>query len=137
MSNSIGSVRVTLSAPGPGGSTIAAAAASLPAFAALSVGVVDVPDTTASATAFAVPFGSIAVGASAILVHNKMGQDAILKINGSLALTNLPDDGWFMLSMAGLPAATKLTAVSLTTTATVDGSTTARSVEFYVLGDPV
>lgn len=137
MSNSVGSVKITLSAPGPGGATIPASAASLPAFAASSYGQVDVPDTTAGATAFAIPFGSIAVGASMVLVHNKMGQDAILKINGSLALTNLPDDGWFLLSMAALPAATKLTAVSLTTTATVDGATTARSVEFWVLGDPV
>jgi len=42
-----------------------------------------------------------------------------------------------LLSMAALPAASKLTACSLTTTGTVDGSTIARSIEFYVLGDPV
>lgn len=137
MSNKIGSLKVTASFPGPGGSTVSASESVLAAFAASSYGQVDVPDQTAGAVAFDIPFGSIAVGASGILVQNNMGQDAILKINGSAALNDIPDGGVVLIAAAGLPASAKLTALSLTTTATVDGSTTARTVDFWVLGDPV
>lgn len=44
-------------------------------FQAESVGVIDVPDTTASATEYSIPFGSIGVGATFLLVQNKTGQD--------------------------------------------------------------
>ncbi len=137
MANAIGSVKVTISFPGPGGSTVAGAENILAAFAGSSYGQVVVPDATAGATAFAIPFGSIATGASAVLIQNKMGQDAILKINGSAALNDIPDDGVVLIGGAGLPAAGKLTALSLTTTATVDGSVTPRKIDFWVLGDPV
>lgn len=134
MANSTGSVKITLSFPGPGGATIAAALSVLPSFQASSFGQVDVPDTTPSSTAFSIPFGSIAVGASLVLIQNKTGQEMSLKLNGSAALQNIPDQGVVLLPVAALPAASKLTAVSLTTTATQSGAGT---IDFYVLGDPV
>lgn len=137
MSNKIGSVKVTLSYPGPGGSTVAASQSILASFMGSSSGQIDVPDATAGATAFSVPFGTVATGATMVLVVNKMGQDAILKVNGSLALNNIPDGGVALITAASLPAASKLTAVSLTTTDTVDGSETDRTIDYWVLGDPV
>jgi hypothetical protein len=136
MANEIGSIKVIVSFPGPGGAMVAASENVLAAFAGSSFGQVDVPDMTAGATAFAIPFGSIATGASAILIQNKMGQDAVLKINGSAALNDIPDNGVVLIGAAALPASAKLTSLSLTTTATVDGSTIDRKIDFYVLGDP-
>lgn len=129
MSNSTAAVRVTITA---GSRSVAEAIA--PTYNAISDGIVDVPDATTSATAITIPFGGVGVGASLLWVKNKAGQDMILKVNGSLAVVNLPDGGCFLLTSAALPAATKLTSATLTTTATV---TPAGTVEYLVAGDPV
>lgn len=129
MSNSTGSVKNQVTA---GARAISSTVA--PTYNAVSDGTIDVPDSTAGAVAFSIPFGAVGVGASFVWCKNKSGQDMIVKINGSLALFDLPDGGEISISSAALPASTKLTALSLTTTATV---TPAGSIEFLVGGDPV
>ena len=129
MSNSTGSVKNQLTA---GSRAVSSTVA--PTYNAVSDGTVDVPDATTSATALAIPFGAVGVGASFVWCKNRSGQDLIVKINGSLALFNLPDGGEISISSATLPAATKLTALSLTTTATV---TPAGTIDYFVGGDPV
>jgi hypothetical protein len=102
-------------------------------YQAFGEGTMDVPDTTTSATAFDIPFGSIADGATALEVVNKTGQDMTLKLNGSLALCDLPDGSGILLTAADVPAGTPLTAASLTTTATQAGAGT---IAYKVFGDP-
>lgn len=129
MSNSTGSVRNQLTA---GSRSVSSTVA--PLYNAVSDGTLDVPDATAGATAFAIPFGGVGVGATFVWVKNRSGQDMIVKINGSLALFNLPDGGEISISAANMPTSTKLTALSLTTTATV---TPAGTIEYFVGGDPI
>ena len=128
MANTTGLLRTNVTAPTR---TIADQVA--PPYRALSDGIIDVPDTTASATAYSIPFGGIGTGATLLHVKNKTGQDMIVKINGSLALFNLPTNGEVTISAAALPASTPLTALSLTTTATQSGDGT---IEYLVAGDP-
>lgn len=129
MSNSTGSVKNQVTA---GSRAVSSTVA--PTYNAVSDGTIDVPDSTAGATAFTIPFGAVGVGATFVWVKNKSGQDMSVKINGSLALFNLPNGGELSISSAALPAATPLTALSLTTTATV---TPAGSIDYLVGGDPI
>lgn len=132
MSNSTGSIKLTMTLPGPGGASVALSASLLPAFQSMSVGQIDVPDAEASATAHAIPFGSIAK-ATACLVRNKTGQRCTVKINGSAGLNDLGDGGWLLISQNELPGGGDLTALSLTTTDIQSG---AGLIEFWVVGDP-
>jgi len=127
MANSTASVKVNITA---GSRSVAVTIA--PTYNGLADGVIDVPDTTVSTTAYSIPFGSIA-SATAVWVQNKTGQPMSLKLNGSAALNNLPDGAGLLIAAAAL-ATGPLTAVSLTTTATQSGAGT---IEFLVLGDPV
>lgn len=129
MANSTGSVRNQVTA---GSDSVSSTVA--PTYNAFSKGEIDVPDATASDTAFAIPFGGVGVGATFLWVKNESGQDMTVKINGSAALFDLPDDGEFSISSAAMAAGTKLTAFSLTTTDVVAG---AGKIKFMVGGDPV
>lgn len=132
MSNQTGSLKLTLSIPGPGGSTITMSAGLLPAFQASSIGQVDVPDAESSSTAHNIPFGTVAK-ATFCLVHNRTGQRCTVKINGSAALNDLADGGWLLVEQDALGSGGDLTALSLTTTALQAG---AGVIDFWVLGDP-
>lgn len=99
-----------------------------------SVGTVDIPDTTASGTATAIPFGSIGVGATLLMVKNTNNQDMMLTLNGSANLHRIPPGGVYLFAAPLAAGATPLTAASVKTTATQSGDGT---VEYLVLGDPV
>lgn len=129
MSNLAGNVRTTITSP-----TRSIADVVLPPYQALSDGILDVPDTTASATVYTIPFGGVSVGATLLHIKNKTGQDLIVKLNGSLAIFNLADRGEITVTMAALPVSSKLTAATLTTTATQSG---AGQIEYLCAGDPV
>ncbi len=101
------------------------------AFVSESVGTIAVPDTTASSTAYSIPFGAIATAATFLYVLNQTGQDLMLKLNGSANLTRIATGGTCILSMPVAPGATPLTAASLTTTATQSGAGT---ILYKVLG---
>lgn len=103
-------------------------------YQAQSVGSLDVPDTTTSATSYSIPFGSIGVAATLVVLENKTGQELAVKINGaSSASHRMKDGGVLILGEAAAPGTTPITAVSVATTATQSG---AGFVAYYVFGDP-
>jgi hypothetical protein len=123
-----GLVRTNISAPTR---TIADSVA--PAYAALSDGILDVPDTQASGTEYEIPFGGIGTGATLLHVKNKTGQALIVKINAATAVFDLANNGEITIVSAALPGSAPLTGMSLTTTATQSGAGT---IEYLVTGDP-
>lgn len=106
-------------------------------YMASNVAEVDVPDTTAASTAFAVPFGTIGTDAPLVLVKNETGQDMDVIINGAAAASHsLAPNGILLLAN---PAAitglgTPVTSVSLETTAIQSGD---GSIKCWAFGDPV
>lgn len=97
-------------------------------------GTIDVPDGTAMATVYAVPFGAIAVDATCGVIENRTGQDLSLKINGAAAASQtIPTGGSFTWANPGVAGSTPITSMSLTTTAAQTG---AGSIIFHLFGDP-
>ncbi len=134
MANSIASLKLVLSYPGPGGGTVAPPSMTVLApFQASSAGEIDVPDAATSATAFSIPFGSVGTRATLVIISNDTGQLMTVKVNGSAALHDLPDGGWFVHGQDATAGSAPLTAVSLTTTATQSG---AGKITYFVFGDP-
>lgn len=99
---------------------------------AQNVGTIDVPDATAAATAYVVPFGSVALAQTVIIRNRDTGQPLTLTVNAA-ALYDIPDGGefFFMAPVAGT-AGTPLAAVTLTTTAIQSGL---GSIDFWIFGD--
>jgi hypothetical protein len=99
-----------------------------------TIGTLDVPDLTASATAFNIPLGGV-TNAFLIVVINKTGQELSVKVNGGSAVTyQLPDKGTYVAQALSDHLATPLvTSLSVTTTATQAGL---GIVEYKVFGDP-
>lgn len=136
MSNSIAALTVTMSYPAPGGGGAAQSKTfqkSCP-FQGESIGIIDVPALEAMTTTHAIPFGSIAK-ATLVVIQNRTGQDLSLKINGSLALQDVPDGGVAVFGHEALGTAADLTDVSLITTA-AQGATPGY-IDYFVFGDPV
>lgn len=87
MSNKIANFKVSLSYQGSSGETVKPPDTAVAApFAAggFVTGGVDVPDTAALGTEYALNFGSIA-GATGLIVENSTGQDVYVKLNGQPA----------------------------------------------------
>ena len=135
MSNKTATLSMKLTFDGLGGQSVTPPSIVVAApFQALSTGIIDVPDTEASATVHAIPFGSIGTGATLALFVNKTGQDLALKVNGEGASpVKIPANGAVCFACAAL-SAVPVTALSLATTATQSGQ---GSIEFYLMGDPV
>ena len=97
-------------------------------------GTIDVPDATASATVYAVPFGAIAVDATCGVIENLTGQPLLLKINGAAAASqSIPTGGSFCWANPAVAGSTPITAMSLTTTAIQSG---AGRIVYHLFGDP-
>lgn len=129
MSNSVASARVTLSAPGPGNSTISASASILAAFKALACEVVDVP--ASSTSTFVIAFGSIGTAATLVMIQNNTDGPLAIAVNGGAAEYKVAPGGWFISGADTAPASTPITAISVTVATTGAGS-----VDSFVFGDP-
>jgi hypothetical protein len=103
-------------------------------------GTIDVPDTTASATSYAVPMGSIGVDCTAGFVKNNTGQPLGVLVNGAMSATyDLPDGGVFCWGFPETPGGGSaqplpILTLSLKTTAVQAG---AGSITYHTFGDPV
>lgn len=106
-------------------------------YKASSRGKIDVPDLTAGATAFAVPFGGVGDDATLVKVTNETGQDLDVKVNGEVASpASLPDGASLLLAApaeAGVDG-TPITSLSLTTTGAQAGD---GAIYYRVFGDPL
>ena len=129
MSNLTAVAKVNLTYTGPDNETVTAPAVSVSAaYMAQGINTVDVP--AAATGAFAIPFGSVGVGATCIVIENKTAQDISL----ALGTFSLASGGTVMIAQGALPASGKLTAA----TATLSGAQVAAgSIVAKVFGDPV
>ena len=97
-------------------------------------GTIDVPDATASATSYSVPFGSIAADATAGLIENRTGQPLEVKINGAAAASQtIPSGGVFAWANPVASGGTPILAISLKTTAMQSG---VGYINYHLFGDP-
>lgn len=97
-------------------------------------GELDVPDTTAGSTDFAIPFGSIDDAfVTGLLIENKTGQALGVKLNGGAADITIADGAVCSLSAPAADGETPIESVALTTTATQSGLGT---IAYKVFGDP-
>jgi hypothetical protein len=97
---------------------------------AQNVGQIDIPASTAPSTALNIPFGSVN-SARIILVKNLTSQELVLKMNGSLAISNIAANGELCYVCPIDPLAVPLSSVSLTTTAAFLGP---ESIQYWVFG---
>lgn len=136
MANSLATVSYSVQYVDADGKTVtpSAISASCP-YQSQTVGTIDVPDTTASATAYDIPFGGV-TDAFLILVVNKTGQDLSVKLNGgSDVVYTIPDKGMYIAqALTDSTATPTVTDLTVTTTDIQDG---AGIVEYKIYGDPV
>ena len=136
MSNFAANLSLQLQYTGPLGNQINIPTITLAAaYAAQNVGVIDVPDTQASATVYTVPFGEIKVAATLGILVNQTGQSLELKVNGAAAASEtIPDGGTYMWGFPGTaPGTIPVLAATLKTTAIQAG---AGQIAYFLFGDP-
>lgn len=103
-------------------------------FQAQEHGSIDIPDATASATVYNVPFGGITVDAEAGLIENRTGQPLEVKINGAAAASQtIPSGGVFAWANPVASGGTPILAISLKTTAMQAG---VGYINYHLFGDP-
>lgn len=95
-------------------------------------GNIDVPDATAAATTFSVPFGEITTDATCGYIKNTTGQDLLVDINGTGNAFALPNGSTLPWGFAG-PSSTPILSIDLTTTAIQSGL---GKVRYHLFGDP-
>jgi hypothetical protein len=137
MSNKLASLTCSLVYTGPNGEIVKPPDVAISApYQAESVGIVDVPDATTTATVFTIPFGPIGTECTLAVVDNNTGQDLSVKLNGAgTASHRIPAGGRFVhAAPAAGSAGTPLTSMTLTTTGTQAG---AGSIAYRLFGDPV
>ncbi len=130
MANKIASLRLTLSAPGPGSSTYSVSKSVLAKFAGSAVNSVDVPES--STTPVTVSFGSVAVAATLVIVENNTDGDLAIQMNGSEDTSyKMPPGGVAVFGGDDAPTAGPLLSMICT-----PGTTEAGTIDTWVFGDP-
>jgi hypothetical protein len=134
MSDKTATVAVNMSYAGPGGqSVVVPAVITIPTYQASCTGTVDIPAGALKDAVIAVPFGSVADGATCVAIKNNSGQELGIGVNAPIPSFNLPTGGVFMMAASALPTAVPLTAVSVVLP---DTQAEAGTVDYWVFGDP-
>ncbi len=105
-------------------------------YMALSEGIIDVPASTASATVYTLPFGSIDTALTGAIIENRTGQDLLVTINTNTTSAHLASGGLFVLGEQQSATTLPVTAITLKTTA-LQSPTMAGEIGFRLFGDPV
>ncbi len=136
MANKTATLKVNITYVGSSNETVVAPTLTKTVpYTAMSDGILDVPDTTASATVYNLPFGSIGAAATCCIIENRTGQDLVVKINGPTdsGLHSLASGGLFVFGADDSASRNPVTSASVTTTLTQSG---AGEVGFRLFGDP-
>lgn len=139
MTAKLATFKVLLSYTGPDGSIVAPSPIVVAApYNSETVGTIDVPDATATAHVYTVPFGAIAAEATGCLVVNNTangvnpGVDLGVKINGAAAISHhIAPGGTLLMTSPEVAASVPLTALTLTTVGTQVGD---GSIGFWLFG---
>jgi pimeloyl-ACP methyl ester carboxylesterase len=133
MSDEIAKLSLALSYPGPGGESRKVPATLLEApFQAINVGRIDIPDGALLGAPLVIPFGSVGVGASLVLIKNANNQDLALFLAGATdEHCRIPPGGVFLIG-GSTPSTNALTEVTLELTADQVGD---GFVDYWVFGD--
>lgn len=134
MSDKTATVAVNMSYAGPGGQSVTVPAiVTVPTYQASCCGTVDIPAGTLKDAVIAIPFGSVATGATCVQIKNNAGQELGLAFNGPVASFELASGGVFAVASVALPGNTPLTAVNVVLP---DAQAAAGTVDYWVFGDP-
>lgn len=134
MSNSSAVFKLASSFAGPLGGTTAPPTVTLTApYQASSESTIDIPDATAAATDFDVPFGSVA-SATAVLLKNQGNQALDVSFGASEDVAFELPPGAMVLYASPTDPTTPLASITVTTTAEQDGE---GKVACMVFGDPI
>ncbi len=135
MSNKQAAMTFQLTYVGPDGDQVVMPQRTvLSSYQAQNHGTIDVPDTTASATSYSVPFGGITVDTEAGLIENRTGQPLEVKINSAASASQtIPSGGVFAWANPTASGGTPILAISLKTTAMQMGD---GYINYHLFGDP-
>ncbi len=143
MTNKLATAQVSVSYSDPDGQRAAIARVIVDApYLEQTHSEVGIPDQTGADQEYAVDFGTIADGATLVVVRNltangvNPGQDLWLKFNSANIASHkhfLPPGGFVAVGMGANPGAFPLLSMSVTTTATQEGL---GKVSAHVFGDP-
>ena len=135
MANKTATLKFTLTYPAPGGgsASVPQTTVSVP-FQAMNDGTFDIPGATMSGVEFQIPFGSIDVGATLLMVFNKTPQPLILKVNGGDVTNTIPAGDMAIIEAGTTIGGTPILTASVTTTDVVGADPV--PVEYLVFGDP-
>jgi len=97
---------------------------------AQNVGYIDVPDATPALTSYAIPFGSIGVGARALVIHNTLNQAVTVTVNGT-QWGDVAAGAVVMVGMTADPTANPILSAAIATTALQSGL---GQLAYYVFG---
>lgn len=133
MSDELAKLSLALSYPGPGGENRKVPTSVLEApFQAINVGRIDIPDGTLEGAPLVIPFGSVGVGASLLLIKNGNNQDMALLLAGATEEhCRIPPGGVFLIG-GSVPSSNALTEATLMLT---DDQVGDGSVDYWVFGD--
>lgn len=136
MANNTATVRVSLSHPAPGGGTATPPSIVVSApYEAQLAGDIDIPDTTADATEFELPLGSIGTEITGLIIKNDNNAAIGIRLNsavGDADIYSLAAGGVFVHA-APTDDDAPITAAAITTTAEQSGN---GRVAFWLFGDP-
>ncbi len=121
---------------GPSGNTVTEPQSSVAApYQSMHSGTLDVPPSTAPATAIPIPTGSIGTEITAVRIVNNLSLDIGIRLNGAVTDEyQVPPGGEFQYVTPVAATYLPLTAVSIATTA--EQVEIDESVAYWVFGDP-
>ncbi len=129
---------VTLSYTNEEGGTSTMTAIALAAkYQSQSHGTIDVPDTTAADTEYAIPFGSVDEGATLLILENRSGQDVEVKINDQAVVSHhhdIPAGGVLVLGGPNVSGTNPLLSAVVRLNSLQAG---AGLIAYRIFGDPV
>lgn len=132
MANKIATLKTTLTYTGPSDEAVSVPKSLSIPYQSQNAGAIDVADGTASATSYAIPFGSVAKP-TLIIVENNSGQELQAVID-TQALHGIPDGGTMTLIASTTEPTDQVSTLSMKTTALQDGAGT---IAYRVFGDPL
>ncbi len=135
MANSNVAVKTTLTYPGVDDAPVVTNWTVNSPFTAQAGFVIDIPDTTADCTEYAVDFTQLSIAiVTCVRIENNASNDVKLFVNGQGPLFHIPPGGVFMHHAPVAPGSCPLTTVMLKTHGIQAG---AGDLTFHVFGDPL
>ncbi len=127
---STATVSASVKYTGVGGASQTVSFSGTPTYTAENIGILDIPDTTADATAFDIPFGEVAA-AKVLVLRNTNNVDLKIGVNGTEDTFRLAPSGVIVIENPVAPGGSPITSCQVTTVGIQSGP---GSFEYMVFG---